>query len=57
MEPQPSGSINFSFLNDINLLINYSNISDQELIFNTITVSYNLLRVMSGYGGLAFDMI
>jgi hypothetical protein len=57
MEPQPSGSINFSFLNDINLLINYSNIPDQELIFNTITVSYNLLRVMSGYGGLGFDMI
>ena len=57
MEPQPSGSINFSFLNDINLLVNYSNISNQEFIFNTITVSYNLLRVMSGYGGLGFDMI
>jgi len=57
MLPQPSGSINFSFLNDINLLVNYSNISNQELIFNTITVSYNLLRVMSGYGGLGFDMI
>jgi hypothetical protein len=57
MEPQPSGSINFSFLNDINLLVNYSNISNQELIFNTITVSYNLLRIMSGYGGLGFDMI
>lgn len=57
MDPQPSGSINFSFLNDINLLINYSNISNQELIFNTITVSYNLLRIMSGYGGLGFDMI
>jgi hypothetical protein len=58
MSPQPSGSINFSFLNDINLLLNYSNIPvDQEVTINTITVSYNVLRIMSGYGGLGFDMI
>jgi hypothetical protein len=58
MSSQPSGSINFSFLNDINLLLNYSNIpAGQEVTINTITISYNILRVMSGYGGLGFDMI
>ena len=54
---QPSGSINFSFLNDINLLIDFNNIVDQELTVKTMTVSYNMLRIMSGYGGLAFDVI
>ena len=58
MSSQPSGSINFSFLNDINLLLSYSNIpAGQEVTINTITISYNILRVMSGYGGLGFDMI
>jgi hypothetical protein len=56
---QPSGSINFSFLNDINLLIDFNNINlvDKELTVKTMTVSYNMLRIMSGYGGLAFDTI
>jgi hypothetical protein len=56
---QPSGSINFSFLNDINLLIDFNNINlvDKELTVKTMTISYNMLRIMSGYGGLAFDTI
>jgi hypothetical protein len=57
IETQPSGSINFSFLNDINLLIDFNNIPQQEVKINIMTVSYNLLRIMSGYGGLAFDTI
>jgi hypothetical protein len=57
VQNQPSGSINFSFLNDINLLLNFNDFKDEEVIIKTITVSYNLLRIMSGYGGLAFDII
>ena len=54
---QPSGSINFTFLNDINLLLDFNNIIDQEFSVKTMTISYNMLRIMSGYGGLAFDVI
>jgi len=54
---QPTGSINFSFLNDINLLIDFNKIIDQELTVKTMTISFNMLRIMSGYGGLAFDVI
>jgi len=58
-DPQPSGSINFTFLNDISMYMNFNsnNIPDQEFRIKTMTVSYNLLRIMSGYGGLAFDVI
>ena len=57
MLAQPSGSINFSFLNDINLYLTMSKIPDQEMEIKTMTISYNLFRIMSGYGGLAFDTI
>jgi hypothetical protein len=58
-DPQPSGSINFTFLNDISMYMDFNsnNIPDQEFRIKTMTVSYNLLRIMSGYGGLAFDLI
>jgi hypothetical protein len=58
-EPQPSGSINFTFLNDITMYLDFNsnNIPDQEFRVKTMTVSYNLLRIMSGYGGLAFDLV
>jgi hypothetical protein len=57
LQTQPSGSINFSFLNDINLLLDFNPIPDQEIKVRIMTVSYNLLRIMSGYGGLGFDTI
>jgi hypothetical protein len=57
MTAQPSGSINFSFLNDINLLVNINPSVSQDLNIKTMTVSYNILRIMSGYGGLGFDII
>jgi hypothetical protein len=58
-DPQPSGSINFTFLNDISMYLDFNsnNIPDQEFRVKSMTVSYNLLRVMSGYGGLAFDNV
>jgi hypothetical protein len=58
-DPQPSGSINFTFLNDISMYLDFNsnNIPDQEFRVKSMTVSYNLLRVMSGYGGLAFDHV
>ena len=57
MTAQPSGSINFSFLNDINLLVNINPSVSQDLNIKTMTISYNILRIMSGYGGLGFDII
>jgi len=58
LQSQPSGSINFSFLNDINLLVDFNpTLVEQELTIKTTTISYNLLRIMSGYGGLGFDII
>ncbi len=57
MQKQPSGSINFSFLNDINLLLDYNKVNDTELTIKIFTISYNYLRIMSGYGGLGFDTI
>jgi hypothetical protein len=57
LQSQPSGSINFSFLNDINLLVDFNPTVNQELTIKTTTISYNILRIMSGYGGLGFDII
>ena len=59
LQSQPSGSINFSFLNDINLMVNFNPMlkTNQELTIKTTTISYNILRIMSGYGGLGFDII
>ena len=58
-DPQPSGSINFTFLNDISMYLDFNsnNIPNQEFRVKSMTVSYNLLRIMSGYGGLAFDLV
>ena len=56
MQKHPSGTINFSFLNDLNLLIDFNNIQSKEIRVTIIGISYNLFRVMSGYGGLGFDI-
>jgi hypothetical protein len=56
MQKHPSGTINFSFLNDLNLLIDFNNIQSEEIRVTIIGISYNLFRVMSGYGGLGFDI-
>ena len=56
-EYQPSGSCNFSRIDDISLIltvdksVNYSN----PIVGRIYAISYNVLRIMNGIGGLAFD--
>ena len=51
-EHQPSGTCNFSRIDDARLVI-----SDGDLLTNLIVyaVNYNVLRIMSGMGGLAYS--
>ena len=39
------------------LLVDFNPTVNQELTIKTTTISYNILRIMSGYGGLGFDII
>lgn len=54
---QPSGSCNLSKITNCNLYLNYSNInhSQNDMILKVYCVNYNILRIMSGMGGLAFS--
>jgi hypothetical protein len=66
-EHQPSGSCNMSRIDNATLLLNFGepnakpsdNFSKQWLSDNTViqiyTVNYNVLRIMSGMGGLAYS--
>ena len=51
-EHQPSGSCNFSRID--NAVINYSQ-STGDSTFRMYAVNYNVLRIMSGMGGLAYS--
>jgi hypothetical protein len=51
-EHQPSGSCNFSRID--NAVINYSQ-SSPDSTFRMYAVNYNVLRIMSGMGGLAYS--
>ena len=64
-EFQPSGSLNFSLINDPRLIINFkknstSNIynisADNPIYLNIIGRSYNYIRIMSGMGSLTFQL-
>ena len=52
---QPYGSLNFSMINQISLILDFNtnlDLNDKEiLIFGN---SYNILRINSGLGGIAF---
>ena len=50
-EYQPSGTCNFSRMNDVRMQFT-GNISNSSL--NVYAVNYNVLRIKSGMGGLAF---
>jgi hypothetical protein len=66
-EHQPSGSCNMSRIDNATLLLNFGepnakandNFAQQWLSDNTViqiyTVNYNVLRIMSGMGGLAYS--
>ena len=50
-EHQPSGTCNFSRIDNAQLMFNSANVS----AFNIYAVNYNVLRIMSGMGGLAYS--
>ena len=50
-EHQPSGTCNFSRIDNAQLMFNTANGED----FNIYAVNYNVLRIMSGMGGLAYS--
>jgi hypothetical protein len=67
-EHQPSGTCNFSRIDNAVLQLNYSSDStlvpstatlalsaSQSLNLNVYAVNYNVLRIMSGMGGLAYS--
>ena len=50
-EHQPSGTCNFSRIDNAQLMFNSANVE----AFNIYAVNYNVLRIMSGMGGLAYS--
>ena len=50
-EHQPSGTCNFSRIDNAQLMFNTAN----GETFNVYAVNYNVLRIMSGMGGLAYS--
>jgi hypothetical protein len=53
-EHQPSGTCNFSRIDNAQLLINNNGTSGGDNI-NVYAINYNVLRIMSGMGGLAYS--
>lgn len=55
-EPQPSGSCNFSKIDDISIDVTVEPISyDKYAIVKIYVISYNILRIINGVAGLAFE--
>jgi hypothetical protein len=55
-EHQPSGTLNLSRIDTAVLVLNTSTInSSNPAIVKIYAVNYNVLRIMSGMGGLAYS--
>jgi len=54
-EHQPSGTCNFSRLDNAHLSFENINDDNNKYFINVYAVSYNVLRIMSGMGGLAYS--
>jgi hypothetical protein len=60
-EHQPSGTCNFSRIDTATLVFsvdggkNVSNIDNQNADIRVYAINYNILRIMSGMGGLAYS--
>tara|TARA_A100001015_G_scaffold272677_1_gene327458 strand:- start:678 stop:1991 length:1314 start_codon:yes stop_codon:yes gene_type:complete len=54
-EHQPSGTCNFSRLDNAHLSFDNVNDTNNKYFINIYAVSYNVLRIMSGMGGLAYS--
>ena len=55
LDDQPSGHLNFTNFDDITFIINSdSNVNSNPYLLETVIKEYNILRVMSGIGRLAW---
>ena len=58
-EHQPSGTCNFSRIDNAKLIVNHTGQgyapSSSAVNYNIFAVNYNVLRIMSGMGGLAYS--
>ena len=57
-EHQPSGSCNFSRIDNASLHLTFAPTADgstEQVAFTVYALSYNILRIMSGMGGLAYS--
>ena len=54
-EHQPSGSCNFSRIDNAQLVLGVNAVAAAGAKLNVYAVNYNVLRVMSGMGGLAYS--
>jgi hypothetical protein len=52
---QPSGSLNFSLINDARINLEFKESLNERVIIKAYAVGRNVLRVFSGFCGLAFD--
>jgi hypothetical protein len=54
-EHQPSGTLNFSRIDSATLQLGHTNLGPQNGKLRIYAVNYNVLRIMSGMGGLAYS--
>ena len=55
-EHQPSGTCNFSRIDNAVLSLDYAGVTnDEAMVLKVFAVNYNVLRIMSGMGGLAYS--
>ena len=57
-EHQPSGSCNFSRIDNASLHLTFNQsalAAEEQISFTVYALSYNILRIMSGMGGLAYS--
>jgi len=54
-EHQPSGTCNFSRIDNAHLILNTLNDSTDTCKLNVYAINYNVLRIMSGMAGLAYS--
>ena len=54
-EHQPSGTCNFSRIDNAVLNLSYKGLSTKPHVLRVYGVNYNVLRIMSGMGGLAYS--
>ena len=54
-EHQPSGTCNFSRIDNATLSVNCNTLDSGNTVLKVFAVNYNVLRIMSGMGGLNFS--